>query len=119
MQKYYQSNTDGKMFFRNLTANSALQSKRSSTGIRKSPHGGSLPAMTSTSTEMFVREVTVQLPVPPSLTDVSIYWIVMADASGNVVFNQNVNSKTRTTSTTWSRWHSRYPKARTCGLASV
>jgi hypothetical protein len=54
--------------------------------------GQNYPILTSTSTVIYVGENPVQPSIPPSSSDLSMYWIVMADAGGNVTFNQNRNS---------------------------
>jgi hypothetical protein len=54
---------------------------------------GWMPYLSGTSTTIAIDENIIAPPNPPRITDLSMYWIVMADENGKVKFNQNFNTE--------------------------
>ena len=52
-----------------------------------------LPFLTRTTTTIIIDQTAVPPARPPRMTDLSMYWVVMADKNGNVTFNQNFNTE--------------------------
>ncbi|MGR3889734.1 MAC/perforin domain-containing protein [Pseudomonas sp. 1152_12] len=54
---------------------------------------GGLPILTGTTTSIVINRSHVKPTNPPQPSDISMYWLVMADEAGVVQFNQNANTE--------------------------
>lgn len=54
---------------------------------------GAMPFITGSSSRIIIDEETLTPANKPRSTDLSLYWVVMADENGNVTYNNNYNTE--------------------------